>query len=144
MRVDVVTFEELRRELQTHRHERRELFDLPDTSLPSGDTPSPARFLPEFDNLLLSHSNRTRVIAEEHRSKVFLAGLRVAATVLLDGFVRGVWKIEKKKDAATLVIEPFEKLSKQDRTALIGEGERLVRFVEEKAKSFDVRFAEQA
>jgi hypothetical protein len=138
------TFEELRPELQTYRHERRELFDLPDGSLPSGDTPSPARFLPEFDNLLLSHSNRTRVIAEEDRSKVFLPGLRVAATVLVDGFVRGAWKIEKKKDAATLVIEPFEKLSKQDRTALIGEGERLVRFVEEKAKFFDVRFAEQA
>lgn len=139
------TFEELRPQLQTYRDEgRRELFDLPGLLLPAADTPAPARFLPEFDNLLLSHSKRTRVIAQEHRSKVFLPGLRVAATVLVDGFVRGAWKIEKKKDAATLVIEPFEKLSKQDRTALIGEGERLVRFVEEKAKSFDVRFAEQA
>ena len=87
------------------------------------------RFLPEFDNLLLSHSNRTRVIADEHRSKVYLPGLRVAATILVDGFVRGAWKIEKTKNAATLVIEPFAKLTKPERAALIEEGERLVRFV---------------
>ena len=137
-------FEELRPDLQAYRHERRELFDLRDIVLPDGDAAAPPRFLPEFDNLLLSHSNRTRVIAQEHRSKVFLPGLRVAATILVDGFVRGVWKFEKKKDAATLVIEPFEKLTKQDRAALVEEGARLIRFVEEKAKSFDVRFAESA
>jgi hypothetical protein len=136
-------FEELRPELQTFRHERRELFDLPDLPLPAGDSPAPVRFLPEFDNLLLSHSNRTRVIAEEHRSRVYLPGLRVAATILVDGFVGGVWKIEKKKDAATLMIEPFEKLTKQVRAALAEEGERLIRFVEDKAKSFDVRFADE-
>jgi len=138
------TFEKLRPDLQTYRHERRDLFDIPDTVLPEGDTPAPARFLPEFDNLLLSHSNRTRVVADEHRSKVFLPGLRVAATVLVDGFVRGAWKIEKKKDTATLVIEPFEKLTKRDRTALTDEGQQLLRFVEENAKSFEIRFAEQA
>ena len=42
--------------------------------------------------------------------------------------------------AATLVIEPFDKLTKKDRAALAEEGERLVRFVEPKAKSFDARF----
>ena len=135
-------FEKLRPDLQTYRHERRELFDIPDLSLPESDTPASSRFLPEFDNLLLSHSNRTRVIADEHRSKVFLPGLRVAATVLVDGFVRGVWKTEKQKDGATLVIEPFEKLTKQDRASLMEEGQQLVRFVEDNAKSFDIRFAD--
>jgi hypothetical protein len=138
------TFERLKPDLQTYHDERRrELFDIPDLLLPAGDTPAPVRFLPEFDNLLLSHSNRSRVIAEEHRSKVFLPGLRVRATVLVDGFVRGVWKIEKTKNTATLVIEPFDNLSRQDRAALIGEGERLIRFVEENAKSVAVRFGEQ-
>ncbi|HZS10377.1 MAG TPA: winged helix DNA-binding domain-containing protein [Blastocatellia bacterium] len=138
------TFEKLRPELRTYRDEgRRELFDLPDLSLPDEDTPAPVRFLPEFDNLLLSHNNRTRVIADEHRAKVYLPGLRVAATILVAGFVRGVWKIEKTRAAATLVIEPFDKLAKKDRAALIEEGEQLLRFVEAKAKSFEVRFAEQ-
>ncbi len=136
------TFEKLRPELQTYRDEgRRELFDLPDRSLPDADLPAPVRFLPEFDNLLLSHSNRTRVVADEHRSKVYLPGLRVAATLLVDGFVRGAWKIEKIKNAVTLVIEPFAKLAKPERAALIEEGERLARFVAVTAKSFAVRFA---
>jgi len=135
------TFEALRPELQTYRGEGRvELFDLPGVSLPDEDVPAPVRFLPEFDNLLLSHSNRKRVVADEVRSKVYLPALRVAATILVDGFVRGAWKIEKSKQAATLVIEPFEKLSKQERAALVEEGEKLVRFVEANAKSFEVRF----
>ena len=134
-------FEKLRPELQTYRGEgRTELFDLPGVQLPAEDVPAPVRFLPEYDNLLLSHSNRSRVIADEYRSKVYLPGLRVAATILVDGFVRGAWKIEKAKTAATLVIEPFDKLTKKDRAALTEEGERLVRFVEPKAKSFEVKF----
>lgn len=137
------TFAKLKPELQTYRDEgRRELFDLPDVLLPADDVPAPIRFLPEFDNLLLSHSNRTRVIADEHRSKVYLPGLRVAATILVDGFVRGVWKIEKNKTSATLVIDPFDKLTRRDRGALLEEGEQLVRFVEAEAKSFAVRFTE--
>jgi Winged helix DNA-binding domain len=139
------TFEQLRPKLQSYRDEgRRELFDLPDRSLPDADLPAPVRFLPEFDNLLLSHSNRTRVIADEHRSRVYLPGLRVAATVLVDGFVRGTWKIEKIKNAATLAIAPFAKLAKPERAVLIEEGERLVRFVEATAKVFAVRFASPA
>jgi Winged helix DNA-binding domain len=137
-------FEELRPELRTYRDEgRRELFDLPDLPLTGGDQPAPARFLPEFDNMLLSHSNRTRVIADEHRSRVYLPGLRVAATILVDGFVRGAWKIEKSKNTATLVIEPFDTLTKKDSAALSEEGERLVRFIEANAQSFEVRFAKE-
>jgi hypothetical protein len=136
-------FEKLKPELQVYKDEgRRELFDLPDRPLPDSDTAAPARFLPEFDNLLLSHSNRTRVIAKEHHAKVYLPGLRVAATLLVDGFVSGVWKVEKNKGAAVMVIEPFHKLNKKDRAALLEEGEQLIRFIEAKAKSFAVRFAE--
>src|SRR6185295_5196162 len=91
-------FEKLKPDLQVYRDEnRRELFDLPDTELPDADVPAPVRFLPEFDNILLSHSNRTRIVADEHRPKVYLPGLRVAATFLVDGYVAGVWKVEKTK-----------------------------------------------
>jgi hypothetical protein len=139
------TFEKLRPKLRTYRDEgRRDLFDLPNPSLPDGEIPAPVRFLPEFDNLLLSHSNRTRVLADEFRSKVYLPGLRVAATVLVDGFVRAAWKVERSKDAATLMIEPFAKLSKPELTALKEEGGRLIRFVEANAKSYEVRIAKPA
>lgn len=124
-------FEELRPELVTFRDERkRELFDLPEAPRPDEDTPAPVRFLPEFDNLVLAHDDRTRVIADEHRPKVTLKNLQVRATFLVDGFVAGTWKVERKKKAVTLVLEPFGKLAKKIIGELEREGEALLRFVE--------------
>ncbi|MFN8530930.1 MAG: winged helix DNA-binding domain-containing protein [Anaerolineae bacterium] len=122
--------------------EGKELLDLPDQPLPEGDTPAPVRFLPDYDNLILSHEDRRRVIADEHRSKVYLSAGRVRSTVLIDGFVSGAWKIEKGKKSAALLIEPFIPLTDDDRARLIEEGERLLRFVEDKAESIDIRFVE--
>jgi Winged helix DNA-binding domain len=135
--------EEIKPELRVLRDENdNELIDLPDAPPPAGDTPAPPRFVPDYDNLVLSHADRGRVISDEHRKKVFLSAARVRATFLIDGFVRGVWKVEKTRRAATLVIEPFERLSRGDRDALSEEGERLVRFLAEPqgAETFDVRF----
>ena len=39
------------------------------------------------------------------------------------------------------MIEPFEPLSEVDRNAVAEEGARLVRFTEEDAQAFEVRFA---
>jgi Winged helix DNA-binding domain len=135
--------EEMRAELRTFRDEQgKELFDLPDAPLPSGDIPAPPRFVPDYDNLVLSHADRRRVISDEHRKKVFLSAARVRATFLIDGFVSGAWKVEKNRKDATLQLEPFEPLSTEDRDALSDEGERLVRFLAEPqgAESFGVRF----
>ncbi|MCA9906073.1 MAG: AlkZ family DNA glycosylase [Anaerolineae bacterium] len=132
--------EALRPQLTVYRDEgKRELFDLPDLPVLDGATPVPVRFLPEYDNLLLAHDKRTRVVADAYRKGVYLPGLRVAATFLIDGFVRGAWKVEKAKGTATLVLDPFEPLAKADRQALTEEGERLVRFVEADAKAYAVR-----
>jgi hypothetical protein len=90
--------EELKPELRVFRGESGNgLLDLPDAPLPPADTPAPPRFVPEYDNLVLAHADRTRVIADEHRSQVFLSAARVRATFLLDGFVGGTWKIKKPK-----------------------------------------------
>jgi hypothetical protein len=62
--------------------------------------------------------------------------------VLVDGFVRGTWKTERTRRNATLVIESFEPLPKEDRDALVEEGERLVRFSGEGAEAFEVQVAE--
>ncbi|HZF10529.1 MAG TPA: winged helix DNA-binding domain-containing protein [Thermoanaerobaculia bacterium] len=133
-------FEALRPRLLTFRDERkRELFDLPEAPRPPEDTPAPVRFLPEFDNLVLGHDDRKRFVADEHRSSVYLPGLRVAPTFLVDGFVAGTWKLERKKGTATLAVEPFGKLSKSVQADLTDEAGRLVRFAEPDAKSHDVR-----
>ncbi|WP_437291076.1 winged helix DNA-binding domain-containing protein [Sorangium sp. So ce406] len=132
----------LRERLCTFRDERgRELFDLPDAPRPPADTAAPARFLPDYDNLLLAHDDRTRVIADEHRGRIVLsANLRILPTFLVDGFVAGTCTIERKKASATLVIAPFAALSRDARDQLAEEGEALLRFVEEDAGVFDVRF----
>ena len=135
----------LRPHLRTFRDERcKELFDLPDAPRPDPDIPAPPRFLPEFDNLILSHADRTRIIANDYRKEIASKNGMVPATVLVDGFVRGTWKTERTRRKVTLVIEPFEPLSKEDCDALAEEGEQLVRFVAEPegAETFKVRFAE--
>lgn len=135
--------ETLKPQLVVYRDEqKRELFDLPDMPLPDADIPAPERFLPEFDNILLSHQKRTRIVADAYRKQVYLPGLRVAATFLVDGFVHGAWKVEKTKGIATLTITPFVPLTTHNRTALMEEAEKLVNFIEADAKSYEVRFAD--
>jgi hypothetical protein len=133
-----------RPELETFKDEGgRELLDLPDQPLPDGATPAPVRFLGELDSLVLAYDKRARVIADEHKARIYTPNLRGAASVWVDGFVAATWKLEKgKKGAVALVVEPFEKLGKKDRQAIEEEGDGLLRFVESGAKSFEVRFAE--
>ena len=112
----------------------------PPASGAPADTPAPPRFAPEYDNLVLSHADRRRVIADEDRKKVFLSAARVRATFLIDGFVAGVWKIEKTRKAATLIAEPFAPLAPRDRDALAEKGERLLRFATDGQPELEVRF----
>jgi Winged helix DNA-binding domain len=81
------------------------------------------------------------VIADEHRSRVFLSAALVRARFLLDGFVGGTWKIERTRGAVPLVIEPVEPLPDEAREALLEEGERLIRFVEDDAEALEVRLS---
>ncbi len=133
-------FEDLRPRLRAFRDERgRDLFDLPKAPRPPEDTSAPPRFLPDFDNLVLSHADRTRVVADEHRPRVVTRNLQVLPTFIVDGFVAGTWRVERRGSAATLRLAPFGRLSKEARGALAEEGLRLLRFVEEDADDFDVR-----
>jgi Winged helix DNA-binding domain len=119
--------ERLRPGLRSFRDEHgAELLDLPDAPRPDPDTPAPPRFLPEFDNVLLSHADRTRVIAGEHRRRIFV-GNGIRAALLVDGFVRGTWKLDR--DTATVSVEPFEPLSREDRVTVSEEGDRLAAFL---------------
>ncbi|HET9017762.1 MAG TPA: winged helix DNA-binding domain-containing protein [Thermomicrobiaceae bacterium] len=119
--------ERLRPELRRYRDERgRELLDLPSTPLPDPETPAPVRFLGDYDNLLLAHADRIRVIPEEHRDVVVPNIGRPA--VIVDGFVRGWWRLDRGRGAATLRITFFAPLSDDDRVGVIDEGRRLLAF----------------
>jgi len=132
-------FERLRPQLVTFiGDKKREYFDLPDAPRPDEDTPAPVRFLPDFDNLMLGHNDRTRVIKDEYRQRVATANLRTLATFLVDGITAGTWKTEVKKKTAKLLLDPFEPLTRADIDALVDEGERLLRFIEPEAKGYEV------
>jgi hypothetical protein len=132
------TVEALRPRLVTFRDEAgRELFDLPGAPRPGADVPAPVRLIADYDNLITTRHDE-RFVAKGHRPRVFLPGLRVAATVLVDGFVAGAWRMDRKKDAATLTVEPFVAFSPRTRREVIAEGESLLRFAEPDARSFEV------
>lgn len=116
-------FESLRSELRTFRDEAgRELFDVEDGLMPGGEVEAPVRFLPEYDNTLLGHRDRSRVIADEHRSLVYIGPGLMAGTVLLDGFAAATWRV---KDGE-LTVEPFRKLTKAEQKAIEPEADALV------------------
>jgi Winged helix DNA-binding domain len=122
-----------------HDQAGNQLFDLPDAPRPNPDTPAPPRFLPEYDNLLLSYADRSRVITDDRRVPLFAGNGGVLGTVLVDGFFRGTWKLTRHRDTATLTIELFEALPTQDRTALAQEGARLLTFAASDATTHDVQ-----
>ena len=98
----------------------RELLDLPRAPRPAGDAPAPVRFMPRFDNLLLSHKDRSRVLADEYRGALIQGGW-VKSTFLVDGFVAGIWELEQGR----VVVEPFAPLPRPVRREVAEEAERL-------------------
>lgn len=131
--------ESLRPQLVTFQDEQgAELFDIPDAPRPSADTPSAPRFLGEFDNILLSHENRSRIMNQKYRSKVFTINGIIRSTILIDGFVAGTWKLIRERRKTTLSIEPFTSISEQNSNALMAEGERLLTFSAPETHSHDL------
>jgi hypothetical protein len=135
------TVEALRPKLRVFRDESgRELFDLPEAPRPDEDVEAPVRLVADYDNLIATRADE-RLVARRDRPRVFLSALRIAATVLVDGFVAGAWKLERKKGAATVTIQPFAKLSPRARNDVAAEAEAVARFAEPDAATFDVRIA---
>ncbi|MFD8173097.1 winged helix DNA-binding domain-containing protein [Streptomyces sp. NPDC059709] len=128
-------FERLRPRLATFRDPNgTELFDLPDAPRPDPDTPAPPRFLPEFDNLLLSHADRTRLVAPAHKGRTWRKN-QAYRVLLVDGFVAGLWKLAD--DA--LVVEPFDALTREQRNEVVEEGGRMLATMHADT-AYDIRF----
>jgi hypothetical protein len=121
--------EELRPQLLTFRDSNgNELLDVPEAPRPDPRTRAPARFLAPYDNLLLGHADRTRVISDEHRKATATKNAVMPGTILVDGFVHGTWKIVTGGSPATLLIHALAPLSARDRAELEDEGSRLLAF----------------
>lgn len=136
--------EPMRPDLVTYRDEQgRELFDLPDAPIPEPDTPAPVRLLPEFDNALLSHADRARIISEPDRARAFTVNGIIRATFLVDGFVRGMWRLAQKRKAASVTVEPFRWLGRRHRAAVERQAAEVLAFAAPDA-THDITFTEPA
>ncbi|MGH3417524.1 MAG: winged helix DNA-binding domain-containing protein [Actinocrinis sp.] len=147
-----------------------QLYDLPNAPRPAPDAPAPARFLPEYDNLLFSHADRTRVNPSNHRIPLFPGNGAALGYYLLDGTWHGLWRIDRprkpKKQAkggqsattvttsttaaarreqargeVRLTIQPFTPLTATARDQLTTEGRNLLAFLAPDAASADIQFA---
>jgi hypothetical protein len=131
MRANLITFID---------EEGNELFDTLDAPRPDPDTPALPRFLPVFDNLLLSHADRRRIVTEAHRKMLFGTAALLEGTVLIDGFVGAKWKIDQNRGRAVLTVEPFARLQNCDHAAISEEGIGLLTFALPAAKAQEIRF----
>lgn len=105
--------------------EGQTLYDVPEAPRPPADLPAPPRFLPEYDNLLLSHQDRTRMISDDRPVPLPPGNGATGGTVLVDGRWQGIWRIGDR----ALRIRPFTRLCRTDRDALLTEAARLCAFL---------------
>ncbi|HEX4357707.1 MAG TPA: winged helix DNA-binding domain-containing protein [Pseudonocardia sp.] len=122
----------LRPELTVFRDERgRELFDLPEAPRPTAATPAPVRLLAPYDNVLLAHADRTRVLPERYRDRLRSKNAIVPGTVLVDGFVAGLWAVARPAGAGgptVLTVRPFRSFSARHEAQLRREAAALAEF----------------
>lgn len=125
------SFDKLRPKLVTFRDERgNELFDVPRAPRPSADTLAPVRLIPDYDNILLAHADRSRIMPSGRHLGMFSSNGVMQGAVLVDGFVRAMWVPRRVKSTTTLEISPFERaLARADKTSIEAEANALVRFL---------------
>jgi hypothetical protein len=111
--------------LQLKDERGQTLYDLPEAPRPDAQTPAPVRLVAPFDNILLSHADRARVISDEHRKQLFSGKNGVfPGTLLVDGFVAGTWKLEGKGESTSMRVRPYVGLDATD--DVLAEGKRLL------------------
>lgn len=107
------------------------LVDVPGAPRPSEDTVAPPRLLGMWDSILLAYADRSRVIPPDHRSLVIRRNGDVLPTLLVDGYVAGVWRPVEDGIEATA----FEPLDADAWNGLDAEARALVAFLAERGPS---------
>ncbi|TDO44568.1 winged helix DNA-binding protein [Kribbella sp. VKM Ac-2527] len=118
----------------------RTLYDLATITLPDEDLPVPTRFLPEYDNLLLSHADRTRFLPDPTRRALTLTETLTRGSILHNAHPTAFWKLTRQaKSTTTLEIQPTTTLTNQAKSAIESEAQNLLTFTSPDA-SHELRF----
>ena len=130
-------FEQLRPRLKSFRDEKgRELFDLPRAPRPDPELTPAVRLIPDFDNILLAHADRTRIMPEGRHLGMFSSNGVMQGAVLVDGYVRAMWRPQTLGASTRLLINAFTKpLSRSEQEAIGDEAHALLEFLAPNAKN---------
>jgi Winged helix DNA-binding domain len=115
---------------------REALLDVPDGALPDEDTPAPPRLLPMWDSTLLAYAERDRIVPPEYRKVVSRSNGDTLPTLLVDGYVAGVWRPTDQGIEATA----FRRLTNEAWEGLEGEARSLLRFLEGRGPRIYTRY----
>lgn len=136
------------------RGRERVLLDVPGAPLPDPGAPVPVRLLPDFDDVLLGHDDRTRIVPADVRPALASRNGMPPATVLVDGTVGGTWTLRRervprpagspvgRRERAVLAVTPLRRWSRADRAAVLAEAERVALFVADDAAAHAVVVAD--
>ncbi|HET9085836.1 MAG TPA: winged helix DNA-binding domain-containing protein [Candidatus Limnocylindrales bacterium] len=131
--------ERLRPRLRTFRDEAgRELFDVEEGLIADPDVPAPIRFLPQYDNVFLSHDDRSRILVDGLK----IEDLVWKGGVLIDGYLGAAWRIRTEKKAATMTVTLYVPVSGEQRAGIEAEGERLFTFLARDAEPREIRLVD--
>jgi len=132
--------ERLRPRLSAFRDEAgRELLDLPRAPRPDPDAPAPVRFLPDFDNLVLGHADRTRIVPAPFKRAFASMNGMVPGAVLVDGFVAGTWRWSATGESLRIDVRALRPIARAERPEVEEEGDALGRFLSPEAQRVEVR-----
>jgi hypothetical protein len=106
-----------------------ELLDVPGAALADADAPAPVRFLAEYDNVVLSHADRSRVVADGEHVLLLGGPGGWTGTVLVDGLLRATWAARREREATVLTVRPSGPLEAVERDDVVAEAERLLAFL---------------
>lgn len=130
-------FERIRPRLRNFRDaDGREYFDVPEGPRPDPDTPAPVRLLPQYDNVLLSHADRSRLVVDGEYAGLWLGATGFLGNVLVDGMLVGLWRfdqptrvVQRGTKPAVLTITTIRALSRGETSAVEAEARSFLDFV---------------
>jgi DNA glycosylase AlkZ-like len=129
----------LRPGLRTYRDERgRELLDVADGAFADPDETAPVRFLGQYDNVILSHADRSRITGELRWGAAWLQ----RGTFLVDGYLAGAWRLRESPGPPRLELEARRRLADADRADVEAEATALGRFLLPEGAPVDVIWIE--
>jgi hypothetical protein len=110
-----------------------EYHDVPDGPRPGADVDAPVRFLPRYDNVMLSHADRSRFVTGAFAHN-WLAQTGFVGSILVDGALRGLWRFDRPfrevvDGKASVLTVTVAGLGKRELAAVTAEAQRLVAFV---------------